>query len=103
MNNELSTKIKKLGILCTKCLDTKFMWKERYNNDGLGWFIILNCDLCSDSLFVGYSYTNNLSLKGIPLFNIFYTQDPNDIYSYSIRLPIVRQMYSLYESYSLNL
>jgi hypothetical protein len=103
MSNEFYKKTEILEIICRKCLDTKLMWKERYNHDNLGWFIILNCDTCSDSNFIGYSNTNKLSLNGVPLFNIFYTEDPNDIYSFSIRLPIIRKMFSLYKSYSINL
>jgi hypothetical protein len=95
---EFNNKISILSIKCKKCLDTKLMWKQRSDNDdNLGWFIILNCDLCSDSLFVQYSNTNNLLLNGIPIFNIHYTEYQTDIYSYSIRIPIIRKLYSLYE------
>ena len=99
MSIELNIKIKKLSINCKKCLDTKLVWKQRYHNDdNLGWFIILNCDLCSNSLFVQYSKTSNLSIEGVPIFNVYYPQDSNDIYSSSIRLTIVRKLYSLYEA-----
>lgn len=94
IKNEFDFKIKALNISCRKCLDTKLIWKQRSDNDdNLGWFVILNCDLCSDSLFVCYCEINNLSIQGIPIFSIEYSEDPNEIYSRSIRLPILRRMY----------
>jgi hypothetical protein len=98
MSKELKKKIIELNIHCKKCLDSKLMWKQRnYNDDNLGWFIILNCDLCSDSLFLQYSNTNNIIIKGIPIFNIYYKEDQDDFYSSSIRLPIIRKMFSYLE------
>lgn len=94
-NSEFDFKIKELNISCRKCLDTKIVWKQRNDNDDdLGWFVILNCDLCSDSLFVCYSKINNISIQGVPLFNIEYKED---IYSRSTRLPILRKMYDIFQ------
>lgn len=84
MDKEFFEKINKLKIKCYKCLDTKFVWKKRCNDDGLGNFIILTCDYCSNYNFFDYSNKNNLKINGIPIFNVCdNTEDIFLYYSYS--------------------
>lgn len=91
MEKEFFDKINILKIHCVKCLDTKLVWKARkYNDNGLGYFMILSCDYCSDYTFIDYSKTSNLKISRIPIFNV---EDNNkDIYFYMIRMPTLRFM-----------
>lgn len=92
MSQEFFDKIRRLGIDCYKCLDTKMVWKQRkYNYDDFGHFVILTCDLCCNYLFVKYSKSSNIYINGRPVFNV---EDNNvyDIYMQMARLPTLRKL-----------
>lgn len=80
--------VKNLNIVCNKCLDTQLLWKNRNHNDDMkGYFIVISCDVCSDSRFIDYSHTSNMTFNGIPIFHI-------DSIEHSVRFPILRKLYN---------
>jgi hypothetical protein len=104
MCSEFNQKISELGIKCSKCLDTKFLWKKGYVKDikeitcinNENYFEIIRCDMCvscfdTEKNTVRISKTSNLTYNNIP---IFYFEDDN----YIVRLPTVRKLYKDYKN-----
>jgi ribosomal protein S27E len=90
MCNEYYDKLKFLNINCSKCLDTKMLWKYRNNNmDGNGYFMIISCDDCDDNSFIDYSLTSNIMYCNVPIF-------PYDNDSYIVRISTIRKLYNMF-------
>lgn len=87
--SELYEKIDMLHIKCSKCLDTRVLWKSIHNNKLNNHFMIISCDRCSDCRFLDYSKTSNIKINNIPVFN--YDTDETDVYFFTTRIPYLRK------------
>ena len=75
MSNELMDLMKTFDITCTRCLDTKILWRQRENvffarMDGHGDYDILNCDKCCDGLFNKFVHNKDIVINDIHIFNV---------------------------------
>lgn len=87
MGKEFLELLEILHISCSKCLDTKMLWKARQNNDDMkGYFMILACNMCDDGNFIDYSDRSNHYVGDKPIFHYY------DI-EISTRLPTLRKLY----------
>ena len=64
-----------LNIKCTRCLDTKVLWKGRDNVffarwDGKGDYDVMNCDRCSNGWWNRCSHDTEIFVNGIHAFHV---------------------------------
>lgn len=92
--SELYEKIDILNIKCSKCLDSRVLWKSvnsvnTSHSLNTNHFIIISCDRCSDCRFLDYSNTSNIKIDNIPIFNA--DTDETDVYFFTARIPFLRK------------
>ena len=73
--SEIQKYIKILNIKCSRCLDTKILWKGRDNvfwarMDGRGDYDVLHCDKCSGGGWNRCSHTTDIYARGIHAFHV---------------------------------
>ena len=73
--SEIQKYIKILNINCSRCLDTKILWKGRDNvfwarMDGRGDYDVMHCDKCSGGSWNRCSHTTDIYARGIHAFHV---------------------------------
>jgi len=72
--NDIEKYMKMLNISCSRCLDTKILWKGRDNvffarMDGQGDYDVINCDKCNNGKWNRCSATTEIYVNDIHAFH----------------------------------